>query len=121
MFHQVKVSRKHVDFLQFLWFPGGNVTQDALEYRMKVHLFGAVYPPSCANYSLRRIAQDCQAQFNSCVLNTILQNFYIHDCLTSLPTEDEAFHMAQNCIAACAKGGFQLSKSLCYVQNSRGI
>ncbi len=118
MFHQVKVSQKHVDFLRFLWFPGGDVTQDAMEYRMKVHLFGAVSSPSCANYALRRIAQDYQAQFDSCVLNTILQNFYMDDCLTSLPTEDEAFHMAQNLIIACAKGGFQLSK---WMSNSRFV
>lgn len=92
------------------------MTQDAMEYRMKVHLFGAVSSPSCANYALRRIVQGCQAQFDSCVLNTILQNFYMNDCLTSLPTENEAFHMAQNLIAACAKGGFQLSK---WMSNSR--
>lgn len=87
-----------------------------MEYRMKVHLFGAVSSPSCANYALRRIAQDCQAQFDSCVLNIILQNFYLDDCLTSLPTEDETFYMAQILIAVCAKGGFQLSK---WMSNSR--
>lgn len=77
---------------------------------MKVHLFWAVSSPSCANYALRRIVQDNQAYFVPCVLNTILQNFHMDDCLTSLPTEVEALHMAQNLIAACAKGGFQLSK-----------
>lgn len=49
MFHQVKVSEKHVDYLRFLWWPNGDVQQDLVEYRMNVHLFGAMSSPSCAN------------------------------------------------------------------------
>lgn len=29
MFYQEKVSHKHVDFLNFLWFPGGDVTRES--------------------------------------------------------------------------------------------
>ena len=37
---------------------------------MKVHLFGAVCSPSCANFALRKTAE-VEAVFN---------NFYVDDC-----------------------------------------
>ena len=52
MFHQVRVSENDADFLRFLWWPQGNVDQPLTEYRIVVHLFGAVSSPSCANYLL---------------------------------------------------------------------
>ncbi len=51
MFHQVKVSQKNVDFLRFLWWPNGDTTQSLKEYRMKVHLFGAISSPTCSNFA----------------------------------------------------------------------
>lgn len=56
MFHQVKVAEEDRDFLCFLWWPDGDVTKDLVEYRMTVHLFGAVSSPSCASYALRKTA-----------------------------------------------------------------
>lgn len=40
MFHQVKVSERHVDFLRFLWWPNGDTTHSLVEHRMTVHIFG---------------------------------------------------------------------------------
>ena len=34
MFHQVKVAEEDRDFLRFLWWPDGDITQDLKEYRM---------------------------------------------------------------------------------------
>lgn len=51
MFHQVKVALEHRDFLQCLWWPEGDLTQKVSEYRMTVHLFGAVSSPSCASFT----------------------------------------------------------------------
>ncbi|XP_035983633.1 uncharacterized protein LOC118557555 [Fundulus heteroclitus] len=90
MFHQVYVPEKHRDFLRFLWWPNGNTSQVPQEYRMTVHLFGAVSSPSCANYALRRTAEDNAQQFPAEVVSTIKHNFYVDDCLKSLPTADEA-------------------------------
>ena len=42
MFHQVKVAEEDRDFLRFLWWPDGDITKDPAQYRMTVHLFGAV-------------------------------------------------------------------------------
>ena len=81
MFHQVRVPENDADFLRFLWWPHGNVDQPLVEYRMVVHLFGAVSSPSCANYALKRTAIDNEGQVDRDVLNTIRNNFYVDDCL----------------------------------------
>lgn len=99
MFHQVKVSQRNVDFLRFLWWPNGDITQSFKEYRMKVHLFGAISSPSCSNYALRKLAEDYKDCFPNKVLNTILHNFYVDDCLTSVHTEEEALHMVKDLTA----------------------
>lgn len=53
MFCQIKVSEEDKDFLRFLWWLGGDVTQDVAVFRMTVHLFGAVPSPSCACFALK--------------------------------------------------------------------
>ncbi|KAJ8364798.1 hypothetical protein SKAU_G00136290 [Synaphobranchus kaupii] len=58
MFHQVRIPTDDVDFLRFLWWPGGDTNQPLVEFRMTVHLFGAVSSPSCANFALKRTADD---------------------------------------------------------------
>ncbi len=118
MFHQVKVSQKNVDFLRFLWWPNGDTTQSLKEYRMKVHLFGAISSPTCSNFALRKLAEDYKDCFPNKVLNSILHNFYVDDCLISVPTEVEALQMVKDLTAVCSKGGFQLSK---WISNSRKV
>ena len=51
MCHQVRVPESDRDLLRFLWWPNGNLDQELQEYRMTVHLFGAVSSPSCANFA----------------------------------------------------------------------
>lgn len=53
MFFQVRVRKEDQSFLRFLWWPNGDL-QEAEEYCMTVHLFGAVSSPACANYALKR-------------------------------------------------------------------
>lgn len=118
MFHQVKVSEKDINFLRFLWWPHGNTEHTPVEYRMTVHLFGAVSSPSCANYALRKTADDNAGQFPSEVVATVKNNFYVDDCLKSLPSEEEAIQMVKNLTTLCRKGGFNLSK---WISNSRSV
>ena len=54
-FHQFVARKEDRDYLQFLWWPKGNVSQDPKEYRMKVHLFGATLLPGCASYTFKYI------------------------------------------------------------------
>ena len=53
MFHQFIVRPEDRDYLRFLWWKDGDLTQEPTEYRMKVHLFGAASSPGCANYGLK--------------------------------------------------------------------
>ena len=107
MFHQVRVPENDADFLRFLWWPHGNVDQPLVEYRMVVHLFGAVSSPSCANYALKRTAIDNEGQVDRDVLNTIRNNFYVDDCLKSVTSDRQAIRMVSELRAACATGGFK--------------
>ncbi|KAL7882927.1 hypothetical protein SRHO_G00005850 [Serrasalmus rhombeus] len=83
MFHQVKVADEDADLLRFLWWPAGDISQDLKEYRMTVHLFGATSSPSCANFALRKCAEDNRDRFGALGINTVLHNFYVDDCLKS--------------------------------------
>ncbi|KAK7886828.1 hypothetical protein WMY93_026449 [Mugilogobius chulae] len=118
MFYQVKVASEDKDFLRFLWWPQGDTSQDPIEYRMTVHLFGAVSSPSCACFALRKTAEDNQGRFAKEVVETLLHNFYVDDCLKSTATEEEAITMIKDLMNICSKGGFQLTK---WVSNSRVV
>lgn len=118
MFHQVKVAEEDRDFLRFLWWPNGDLTQDLMEFRMTVHLFGAVSSPSCASYALRRSVDDHQSEFSANVSQSVKVNFYVDDCLESSATETDAIHMIRDLTALCQKGGFTLEK---FASNSRGV
>lgn len=110
MFHQVRVPHKHVNFLRFLWWPNGDSTKEPQEYRMRVHLFGAVSSPSCLNYALKRTAEDNALEYSPDVLNTLKNNFYVDDCLKSTVTEDKAVKLIFELTSLCKNGGFHLQK-----------
>ena len=118
MFHQVKIPETDVDFLRFLWWPGGDTTQALREFRMTVHLFGAVSSPSCANFALKQTAEDNEGKADSSALNTIRHNFYVDDCVKSVPDENQAISLVQNLKKICATGGFKLTK---WTSNSRSV
>ena len=90
MFHQVQVCASDCDALRFLWWPNGNLHSNPGEYHMIVHLFGGTSSTSCANFTLKKTAQDNKAYFNPETIQTMEQNFYVDDCLKSVPTEDAA-------------------------------
>jgi len=90
MFHQVYVDPKDRDALRFLWWPEGNITKDAVDHQMQVHLFGATSSPSVCSYALRKSAEDSKEEFDGQIIETVYDNFYVDDCLKSVATVDEA-------------------------------
>ena len=58
MFHQVYLSSDHRNLLRFLWWRDGNIDSKPTEFRMTVHLFGAMSSPGCANFALKRTADN---------------------------------------------------------------
>ena len=118
MFYQVKVAEQDRDFLRFLWWPDGDLSKELAEYRMAVHMFGAVSSPSCASYALRKTADDNSADFSAETVLAVKQNFYVDDCLLSLSSEEAAMQRVQELSALCKRGGFVLEK---WVSNSRSV
>ena len=118
MLFQVKVKKEDQDFFRFLWWPGGDLTQEPHEYCMTVHLFGAGSSPGCSNFALKCTVQDGEKEFGARAAETLKKNVYVDDALKSFPTEKDAIELLQAVEAMCANGGFNLSK---FVSNSREV
>lgn len=112
MFYQVRVPPEDADLLRFLWWPQGELGQEPAEFRMKVHLFGATSSPACANFALKKCAEDFGHLFKEETVNKILHCFYVDDCLVSVQTEEEAVTLYRELVALCERGGFCLTKWL---------
>ena len=85
---------------------------------MGVHLFGAVSSTSCANFALRKAANDNLQQFDSAAINTLKRNFYVNARLKSVPGEEEAICLTDDLRKLLEKGGFNLTK---WVSNSHRV
>jgi len=117
MFHQVKVPLEDRDVLRFLWFEDTD-TQKTVAYRFTVHPFGGVWSPSCAGYALRRAATDHEGSFSKDIVDTVLKNFYLDDCLKSVQDEQTASSLIEGLYNMLRQGGFRLTK---WVSSSREV
>lgn len=117
-FHQVKVAEQDRDYLRFQWWPDGDLSKELVDYRMTVHLFGAVSSPSCTSYALRRTADDNSTDFSTRTVQAVKQNFYADDCLMSLSSEETAMQQIKELVTLCKRGGFVLEK---WVSSSRAV
>ena len=118
MFYQVLIPEAQRSFFRFFWWEDGDMDAEPTAYEMCVHLFGAVSSGGCANYALRRTADDCEAQFGLEVAKTIRRNFYVDDMLKSVSEVATAKALVAGLQAGCASGGFNLTK---IVSNSREV
>ena len=118
MFYQVRVSPSDCDYLRFLWWPDGNLDKDPEEYQMLVHLFGGASSPSCANFALKKTAEDNKAAFDAITVETVKRNFYVDDCLKSVATNPGAVRLVGELREILSKGGFRLTK---WISNSRDV
>ena len=78
---------------------------------MMVHLFGAVSSPGCANFGLKRAADDGEFEFGEAAANFVRNNFYVDDGLIS-SFFSEAINLLQNSRDLCARAGLKLHKVL---------
>lgn len=118
MFHQFIVKEQDRDLLRFLWWEDGDTSKPLQEYRMKVHLFGATSSPGCANFGLKRAADDGEEKYGHTVAGFVREDFYVDDGITSVPTVDEAISLAVGSIALCDKAGMKLHK---FMSNKREV
>ncbi|XP_071948772.1 uncharacterized protein [Antedon mediterranea] len=113
MFYQVKVPEKHRNLFRFFWWSGGDLEATPIKYRMTVHLFGATSSPSCANFALQQTAKDNQKLHSKEAVSTVLNDFYMDDCLRSVESTQKALGLIQELKNLCQKGGFNLTKWVC--------
>ena len=110
MFHQFVVAEEHRDLLRFLWWLDGDPSKEVIDYRMKVHLFGASSSPGCANFGLRRAADDGEEEFGTDAAAFIRKDFYVDDGLKSVSTVPEAIQLIKASQAICSKACLRLHK-----------
>lgn len=77
---------------------------------MTVHIFGVTSSPRCVNYTLRRTAEENLSKSSHKAVNSVLKNFYVDDCLTSVASKAQAVKLYKDLTALCDSGGFRLTK-----------
>ena len=85
---------------------------------MSVHLFGGASSPSCANYALKKTAEDNKEDFDAVTVETVKQNFYVDDCLRSVATASKAIRLVGQLRYLLSRGGFHLTK---WISNSMQV
>lgn len=117
MYHQFRVERRHQDYLRFLWWEDGDLSKAPVDYRMKVHLFGASSSPGCANFALKRLAKDHE-HLGERAANFLMNDFYVDDGLKGESTAEAAIDLLEKARLICSKGGLRLHK---IVSNSNEV
>ena len=118
LFHQVKVAKREQDMLRFLWWPAGDSRAEPETYRMSVHLFGGTWSPSVCSYALQQTAKDRREDFHPDVVNTVLKDFYVDDCLASFESEESAIRLVSDLPVRLGRGVFRLCK---WVSNRKAV
>jgi len=70
------------------------------------------------NLALRKTAEDNHHSFPPNVINTVKRNFFVDDCLKSLPAEQKAVEHVGSLCTLLSRGGFKLAR---WVSNSRYV
>jgi len=99
-----------------VWWPNGDTNAEIRNYQMTVHLFGATSLPSCANFALRKTANDNKQKFGIEAAKTLRKNFYVDDLLKSVDSIPHAVQLMSAVKQMCAAGGFKLTKFVSYAQ-----
>ncbi|XP_064641320.1 uncharacterized protein LOC135496114 [Lineus longissimus] len=119
MFNQVLVEENDRDALRFLWWDNGDLTKEPRTHRMKSHLFGGVWSPSAANYAIKRAADDNKNDFSLDAVETVKKNFYVDDCLKSVPRDGTwIVELSSDVCGLLERAGFRLTKM---ISNSRAL
>ena len=67
---------------------------------------------------MRKTAKDSEEFLDPEVINTVLRNFYVDDCLKSVKTVDSAINLVKDLQKLLMNGGFRIAK---WISNSRDV
>lgn len=109
MFHRVRCNEQDTDALRFLWWSEG-LDKLPTEHKMVVHLFGKTDSPCIAAWALKKTAEDHGDEFSSEVSRVVNRNFYVDDCLVSVPDAGQAIELAHDLMTLLKRGNFRLTK-----------
>ena len=118
MFHQVKIPLQDQDYFRFLWWKDGDLRTSLQVYKMTVYIFGTVCSPACANFALKRTAEDHAIFYDAATIEAVNTSFYVDDCLASLPTIQKAQQLVRELTDLLSQGGFRIRK---WISNSREV
>ncbi|KAG1673596.1 hypothetical protein GQR58_015517 [Nymphon striatum] len=118
MFHQVIVNPLHRNVLRFLWWPNEHLNGEPSVFQMTVHLFGGKWSPSCCNFALQKTVQDYGKYFSLKATKSVMDNFYVDNCLVSIDNAEEGVDLARNLMGLLDSGGFTLTK---WVNNNQQV
>ncbi|XP_046556736.1 uncharacterized protein LOC124265959 [Haliotis rubra] len=106
MFHQIRLLPEDRCLLRFLW---RNLQRDREPdiYEWKVLPFGTTCSPCCATFALRKHAIDNQTEYPE-IAQSILQSFYVDNCLESVSNVTEAKELIVEMRKLLAIGGFNM-------------
>ena len=117
MFNQVKVPPEDSNALRFLWWETNDLESPS-EFQMTSHIFNAKDSPSCANFCLKRAAEDSKGRFSDEAVNAVNKDFYVADFVKSVRTVNEASSLANEVTCFPSEAGFTLTK---WMSNSREV
>ena len=107
IFHQFTVHENDWHYLQFLWWPNGDVEKEPKEYRVKVHLSGATSSPGCVSYGLKYMPSH-EKEPHPSAAQFIMHNFY--DGLTSIESAQQVKDLIWGACEICENGGLHRRK-----------
>ena len=107
MFYSFYVREDHRNYLRFLWYRNKDPSENMIEYRMCVHVFGNSPSPAVATYGLRKTVQNSQED----VKEFVRKNFYVDDAITSLATPEDAVSLMKRTQIALSKRNIKLHKT----------
>ena len=85
MFHRVAYAEEDAEALRFLWWSEG-MDEPPSDHRMTVHPDS----PCIAAWTLEGTAIDNQTEFSKEVCDIVSKDFYVDDCLFSVPSTERA-------------------------------
>lgn len=106
MFHQVCLLDEDKPFLRFLW-RDGNSAEHPTVYQWEVLPFGTTCSPCCATFALQSHVRNYLEPTDD-VRQSVEHNFYVDNCLRSVPNEEQAKKLVNGLQHHLMDGGFEL-------------